>query len=56
MIDITTKSWIKMVHSVIVESWEEANIMWWHKKMFLSHIEVWERPELDQKQVRGDEK
>ena len=34
--------------SVIVESWEEANVIWWHKKMFLSHIEV-----LDQKEVKG---
>ena len=34
--------------SIIVESWEEANVIWWHKKMFLSHIEV-----LDQKEVKG---
>lgn len=34
--------------SVIVESWEEANVIWWYKKMFLSHIEV-----LDKKEVKG---
>ena len=30
--------------SVDVSSWEDAAIIWWNKKAFLSHIEVLDKP------------
>ena len=32
--------------TTIVNNWEDAAIIWWNKKMFLSHIEVLDKPQL----------
>ena len=28
---------------VVVETWEEARVLWWNNKSFLSHVEVLDR-------------
>ena len=30
--------------TVVVDNWEDVNIIWWNKKSLLSHIEVLDKP------------
>ena len=30
--------------SITVDNWEDARVVWWNKKTFLSHVEVVDKP------------
>jgi|TARA_B100000900_G_scaffold255035_1_gene217299 hypothetical protein len=34
---------------IIVDNWEDARVVWWEKKKFLSHIDVLDKPKLKSK-------
>jgi hypothetical protein len=31
--------------TVVMENWEDAALMWWNQKAFLSHIDVLDKPQ-----------
>ena len=43
MISINTKLLKKNKTNIVVDSWKEAENIWWNNRAFLSHIEVLDR-------------
>ena len=40
--------------TITVDNWEDARVVWWNKKTFLSHVEVVDKPTKEESKGLSD--